>query len=111
MMQVVRRRVRARVVRSNYSAGPNADEYCRLAQNVGARNEFVRLLRSFAAQSTGSSNCIERAIIIEDAPSRTPARSPIRVPSINAPCWSGALIWWSSYTAAEARIRNFHLRY
>jgi feruloyl-CoA synthase len=48
---------------------PDPDEYQRLEQNGGALMEFGRLLRSFGAQSTGSSNRIERAIVLKDLPS------------------------------------------
>jgi feruloyl-CoA synthase len=48
---------------------PDPDEYQRLEHNGGALMEFGRLLRSFGAQSTGSSNRIERAIVLKDLPS------------------------------------------
>ncbi|HTZ21785.1 MAG TPA: feruloyl-CoA synthase [Opitutaceae bacterium] len=48
---------------------PDADHYGRLERNGGARDTFERLLREFAATSTGSSNRIARAIMVRGGPS------------------------------------------
>jgi feruloyl-CoA synthase len=48
---------------------PDPQEYARLEANGGARATFEHLLRSLAAQSSGSSCRVERAILLEEPPS------------------------------------------
>ena len=48
---------------------PDPNEYLRLRQTGGVRETFAQRLCSFASQSSGSSNRIERALILENPPS------------------------------------------
>jgi feruloyl-CoA synthase len=58
-------------VRDVVIAGDRKNEPAALVFPAGAvsRPQFIALLKSFAAKSTGSSNCIRRAIVLEEPPS------------------------------------------
>ena len=48
---------------------PNGASVAEILNNVAVREAFRERLVSFAASATGSSNCIARAIVLEEPPS------------------------------------------